>query len=136
MNQYHWDHNMNQAPREPRGKKQGGSTLGIILILVGLYWILKETGWSVYLPGWDFVRETFHSVFNFVHVHLGNLLLPILLLVTGLALISGRRKVGGLLLLIALLIFIPGLIIPGVLMVIFFPVLLIIVGILVLRSIL
>lgn len=133
MNQNQWDQNMNHPPQE---KKRGGSTLGVILVVIGLYWIIKETGWSVYLPGWEFFRDSVRTVSSFLVEHLGNFLVPILLLVTGVALISGRRRVGGLLLLIGLLIFIPGLIIPGVLMVVFFPVLLIIVGILVLRSIL
>lgn len=133
MNTNDWHQTTNQCPKE---KKHKGSVLGVILIVVGIYWILRETGWFIHLPGWEFFRDRIWETFSFLRVELGDLLLPILLLVTGLLLVSGRRRVGGLLVLIALLVFIPGIVVPGILMVMFFPLLLIIVGILLIKSIL
>ncbi|WP_163709871.1 hypothetical protein [Mangrovibacterium lignilyticum] len=133
MNQQDWHQTTNQCPKE---KPRRGSTLGVILIVVGIYWIIKETGWAVYLPGWEFFRDRFVETFSFLKMELGDLLLPVLLLVTGLLLVSGKRRVGGLLIVIALLIFIPGIVIPGVLMVLFFPLLLVIIGIMLIKSLL
>ncbi|WP_372773739.1 hypothetical protein [Mangrovibacterium sp.] len=134
MNQSNWNQNGDPDRSE---KKKGGSTLGVILIAIGAYWILKETGLSVHLlPVWEIFRDLFGDLFRFLHQHLGDLLLPILLLAAGLLLVGGKRKVGGLLVLIVLLIVIPGIFVPGVIAVFLFPVFIIILGILVIRSLL
>jgi hypothetical protein len=125
-----------QDPNEQKERKHGGTTLGIILIFVGIYWIVKETGLGAYLPGWEFYRDAFFDIYSFLRINLGDFLLPVLLVITGLLMISGRRRVGGLIALIVLLLFLPGLIIPGVLMIVFFPVVLIIIGVMLIKSLL
>lgn len=134
MNQSNWNENGDLDRSE---KKKGGSTLGVILIAVGVYWILKETGLVMHLlPVWEMFRDLFGDLYNFLHVHLGDFLLPILLLLAGLLLVSGKRKIGGLIVLIVLLIFIPDIFVPGVMAVFLFPVFMIILGIIVIRSLL
>ncbi|PTN07335.1 hypothetical protein [Mangrovibacterium marinum] len=123
-----------QQPEGEKERKSGGAALGIIFIVVGLYWIAKETGLGAYLPGWEFFRDTLYEIYHFLSTKLGDYLLPILLVITGLLLVSGRRKVGGLVVLIALLFLLPDLAIPGVLMVVFFPVVLIVIGVVLLKS--
>lgn len=117
-------------------RKQGGSVIGIIFIVVGIYWIVRETGLGIYLPGWEFFRDALWSIYDFLKVNMGDFLLPALLVITGVLMITGRRKVGGLIALIALLVFLPGIGIPGVLMVVFFPVILIIIGVMLIKSLL
>jgi len=121
---------------ELKERKHGGSVLGIIFIAVGVYWIVRETGLGVYLPGWDFFRDALWDIYFFLRENLGDFLLPILLVITGVLMITGRRKVGGLIALIALLIFLPGIGIPGVVMVVFFPVVLIFIGVMLIKSLL
>lgn len=121
---------------ENKDRKHGGSVIGIIFIVVGLYWIVKETGLGAYLPGWEFFRDALWSIYDFMKVNLGDFLLPVLLVITGVLMITGHRKVGGLIALMALLVFLPGIGIPGVFMVIFFPVVLIIIGVMLIKSLL
>lgn len=132
MNEQHW----NTVPGDSRpNRKQGTSVFGIVLVVIGLYWILKETGWSIHLPGLEWIREAVYSVSGFLKQHLGDLLVPVLILVVGLLLISGRRRIGALLVLLVLALLLPGLILPGLFLLFTFPVLLILVGVLVIRSI-
>lgn len=131
MNEQQWNTASGNSHRE---RKQGTSVFGIVLVVIGLYWLLKETGWSVHLPGLEPIRDAAYSVVSFVRQHLGNLLVPVLILTIGLVLISGRRQFGGLLLLLVLAVFLPGLILPGLFLLFTFPVLLILVGVLVIRS--
>lgn len=132
MNTQHWNTNPENGYPE---RKHRGSFLGVILVVIGLYWILKETGWMINLPGFDAIREGVYSASNFMHEHLGNLLVPVLILAVGLLLVSGRRRIGGLVFLVLLVVFLPGLIIPGIFLLFAFPILLILVGVLVIRSI-
>jgi len=126
-----------QTPgNENRSKHKGGSVLGILLIVVGAYWILKETGWGIYLPDWSFFRERFWEVYNFLRAEMGELLLPLFLMIVGVLLVAGRRVGGGLLILLALLVFLPGIIIPGILVVFSLPLVLIIIGIMLVKSLL
>lgn len=96
---------------------------------------MKETGWVFHLPGIEFLRDGVFAVYDFFHQYLGKLLVPVVLLVIGLLLVSGRRRIGWLVLLLLVLVFMPGLIVPGVLLIIAFPVILIVLGLLVIRSI-
>ncbi len=133
MNYHNWNQTSEPVQTE---KRKSGSTFGIILIAIGLYWILKETGCLAYLPSWDYFRDIANDLYSTFKINVGDLMLPLLLVLTGALLISGRRKIGGLLFLIALLWFIPGIVIPGVIVVLFFPVILIVVGVLLIKSLL
>ncbi|MGQ8336110.1 hypothetical protein ACUNWD_06120 [Sunxiuqinia sp. A32] len=123
--------------RHEEHPKKGSSTLGTILIILGLYFILKETGWLHGIPGWDVFRSSFSNFFNIFHFHAINITWPLVLLIVGAFLIMGRRIIGGILVLLAILFFLPGLIIiPGILAVFLLPVLLIILGVIVISRIL
>ena len=95
--------------------KRPGSLLGTILIIVGILWILREIGWQI--NTWD----------------IG---LPEILLIVGVILIVGRRFIGTLLVVLAILLFLPHLIIPGILLFLLFPVLLIVLGVIVITRLL
>ena len=119
------------GPRE--GKKNNGiSLLGILLVVVGTLWFLKELHWLSDFFVWnnpiDQVVRVIQGIFNTAVASVG---LPAVLLVAGIILLAGRRLIGTLLILMALLFFLPHLILPGIILVILFPVLLIIVGIII-----
>ncbi|MCW0482626.1 hypothetical protein [Gaoshiqia sediminis] len=117
-------------------KRRGGSFLGTILIIVGLLWILKEFGWQLGFPAVESIRHAIAGVFTIFRVHAWTFGLPVLLLIAGVLLVIGHRGIGIFLLVLAVLLFMPHLIIPGILAIIFFPVLLIIVGIILLTKLL
>lgn len=119
-----------------RDKRHENSTLGTILIVIGIFWILKELGWQSGIPVWDTIHNQTAEFIEFIRIHFSQFGLPVILLGAGLLLISGRRGFGFLLLLLAALLVWPHLIIPGVLAIIFFPVLLIVLGIILLSKLL
>jgi len=116
-------------------KKHSGSFWAYVLIIFGVLWILSKSGWDINLPN---IGGFFAGIGNFF----GNLAhwsagvtLPILILLAGIVLIAGRRFFGALFLVILILIVVPHfLIIPGILMFLFFPVVLIIIGIVILSK--
>jgi hypothetical protein len=116
-------------------RKNSGSFLAWVLIIFGILWILKHNGWDIHFPN---IGEFFSSLGNFF----GNLahwsggsILPILIIAFGIVLLLGRKFFGALFLVIILLIVLPNfLIIPGILMIVFFPLILIIIGIVVLSK--
>ena len=116
-------------------KKHSGSFLAYVLIIFGILWILKQSGWDIHFPN---IGEFFAGVGNFF----GNLshwsngtLLPWLVIFIGILLIAGRRFFGALLVVVLMMIILPHfLIIPGILMILFFPVILIIIGIVILSK--
>ncbi|MBC8004099.1 MAG: hypothetical protein H7X84_01385 [Verrucomicrobia bacterium] len=116
-------------------KRNKGTFWAYVLIIVGILWIMKRSGWDINLPG-------FGGFFSAIALFFGNLAhwsagatLPILLLLAGIILIAGRRFIGALLLVFLILIILPHfLIIPGILMIIFFPLILIIIGIIILTK--
>jgi hypothetical protein len=116
-------------------RKNSGSFLAWVLIIFGVLWILKQSGWDIHFPN---IGEFFSGIGHFV----GNLafwsgssVLPILIIAFGIVLILGRKFFTALFLVIILLIVIPNfLIIPGILMILFFPLILIIIGIIVLSK--
>lgn len=120
-----------------RERRSGPSFLGIVLLVVGLLWILKEIGWHIGLPGWDAVNHAAGSFLNIFHVAAVAITWPVILLIVGILLLIGRRLVGTVLVLLALFLFLPHLmIIPGILAVIFFPVILIVLGIIIISRLL
>ena len=116
-------------------KRNSGSFWAYVLIIVGILWLLKRSGWDVNLPGFGDLFAAIGNMFgNLAHWSNG-MIYPILILIAGIVLIAGRRFFGALLFVIILLMIIPHfLIIPGVLMILFFPVILIIVGIIILTK--
>jgi len=116
-------------------KRHSGSFWAYVLIIVGILWILKKSGWDINLPGFG---EFFAGIGHFF----GNLFqmtafatVPVLIILFGIVLILGRKFFGALLLVLLVMIIVPHfLIIPGILMIIFFPLILIIIGIIVLTK--
>ncbi|WP_299580974.1 hypothetical protein [uncultured Sunxiuqinia sp.] len=117
-------------------RKSDGSFLGTVLIIVGVLWILKEFGWHIGLPGWHAVREGMSNFFNIFHVGAVSITWPVILLIVGVLLLAGRRLVGALLLVLAVLFVLPHVIIPGILTIVFFPIILVVVGIILISKIL
>jgi len=106
-----------------------------VLIIFGILWILNKSGWDVNLPGVGALFAAFGSLFGHLTQWSAGINIPILLLILGILLIAGRRLFGALLLVLLIMILIPHfLIIPGILMIVFFPVILIIIGIVVLTK--
>lgn len=116
-------------------RRHSGSFWAYVLIIVGILWILKKSGWDINLPG---IGEFFSGIGQFF----GNMFqmtafatVPLLIILFGVLLILGRKILGALLLVLLVMIIVPHfLIIPGILMIIFFPLILIIVGIIVLTK--
>lgn len=116
-------------------KRHSGSFWAYFLIIVGLLWMLKQSGWDINLPGiGDFFAGMGHLFGNLASWSM-SALVPVLIIFLGIVLILGRRFFGALFLVLLLMIILPHiLIIPGILMIIFFPVVLIIIGIIVLTK--
>lgn len=130
-------HNHRTETHYHRERRSGGSFLGVVLLIVGLLWILKEIGWHIGLPGWNAVQHATGSFLNIFHFAAWTITWPIILLVVGFLLIAGRRLIGTVLVLLALFLFLPHfIIIPGILAIIFFPVLLIVLGIILISRLL
>jgi len=116
-------------------RRHSGSFWAYVLIIVGILWILKKSGWDINLPG---LGEFFSGIGQFF----GNLFhmtafatVPVLIILFGILLILGRKFLGALFLVLLVVILVPHfLIIPGILMIIFFPIILIIIGIIVLSN--
>jgi len=116
-------------------RRHSGSFWAYVLIIVGILWILKKSGWDINLPG---LGEFFSGIGQFF----GNLFhmtafatVPVLIILFGILLILGRKFLGALFLVLLVMIIVPHfLIIPGILMIIFFPIILIIIGIIVLSN--
>ncbi|MBL7967657.1 MAG: hypothetical protein JNK09_11705 [Prolixibacteraceae bacterium] len=116
-------------------RKHSGSFWAYVLIIFGVLWLLKQTGWDIHFPN---IGEFFSSIGHFF----GSLAqwsfgaaIPVLIILIGVGLILGRRFLGALLFVLLLLLLLPNfLIIPGILMVLFFPIILIIIGIIILSK--
>jgi len=116
-------------------RRHSGTFWAYVLIIVGILWILKKSGWDINLPG---LGEFFSGIGQFF----GNLFhmtafatVPVLIILFGVLLILGRKFLGALFLVLLVMIIVPHfLIIPGILMIIFFPIILIIIGIIVLSN--
>lgn len=127
MENHYYDRHSNHHAKE---RRSGGSFWGIVLLVVGLLWILKEVGWHT-------VEHAAGSFLNVFHVAALTITWPIILLLVGIVLLIGRRLIGTLLVILALIFFLPHLIIiPGILAVVFFPVLLVVAGIIIISRLL
>lgn len=117
-------------------RKSSGTFWAWVLIIFGLIWILNKSGWDVNLPGFGAFFTGIGHFFGSLFRLSAAALLPILIVLAGIMLILGRRFLGALLFVLLFLILIPHfLIVPGILMIVFFPVLLIIIGIIILTKI-
>lgn len=116
-------------------RRHSGSFWAYVLIIFGLLWILKKSGWEINLPGLgDFFAGIGHFFSNFAHWSTAAFF-PILIILIGIILLVGRRFIGALFLVFLLMMLIPHfLIIPGILMIVFFPLILIIIGIVILTK--
>jgi hypothetical protein len=124
-----------QMERHCEQRRHSGSFWAYVLIIGGLLWIMSKSGWDIHLPG---LGDFFNGIGQFFG-HLGTwsagAFLPLLVILAGIILIAGRRFFGALFLVILIMILVPHfLIIPGILMFLFFPVLLIIIGIIILTK--
>lgn len=112
-------------------RKHSGSFLAYVLIIFGILWILKRSGWDIHLPGLGYFFELAGNLFHWI----SGMSLPLLIVLLGVILIIGRKFFGALFLVLLLLIIIPNfLIIPGILMILFIPFFLIILGIIILSN--
>ncbi len=121
--------------RQIEHKRHSGSFWAYVLIIFGILWIMKQSGWDIHFPGiGDFFSGIGHFFSNLAHWSFGAAL-PVLIILIGIAVLAGRRFFGALLFVVLLMIFIPHfLIIPGILMILFFPLILIIIGIIILTK--
>ena len=121
--------------RQIEHKRHSGSFWAYVLIIFGILWIMKQSGWDIHFPGiGDFFSGIGHFFSNLAHWSFGAAL-PVLIILIGIAVLAGRRFFGALLFVVLLMIFIPHfLIIPGILMILLFPLILIIIGIIILTK--
>ncbi len=117
-------------------KRHSGSFFAYVLIIFGIFWLLKKNGWDINLPDMGgFFAGIGHFFGNLFQLSAGAAL-PALIIVAGILLIIGRRFFGALFLVLLILILIPHfLILPGILMIVFFPITLIVIGIIILTKI-
>ena len=128
-----WHRSERRYGHPDHGKRQKGSFLGVVLILIGLFLIIRELGWQFGFPVWQSIRD---FVFVGFHPHLHPIGTAVILLLVGLLLLSWRRVIGAIVIGLAFLFFLPHLFISGLLVLLFFPVLLIILGIIILSRLL
>ena len=116
-------------------KKSSGSFWAWVIIIFGIMWLLSKSGWDINLPGiGDFFGGIGH-LFGSLASWSASALVPLLIVLLGIVLIFGRKFIGALFLVLLIMIILPHfLIIPGILMIIFFPVVLIIIGIIILTK--
>ena len=116
-------------------KRHSGSFWAYVLIIIGILWILKQSGWDINLPRLGEFFQGFGQFFgNLFHWSEGAVI-PVLVILAGIILLAGRRFFGALLLVLLIMIIVPHfLIIPGILIILFFPIVLIIVGIIILTK--
>lgn len=105
-------------------------TIALILIGIGLLWIVKQMGGFFFFPDINFhglfspIRNAVHNISHFIFSW------PMILIVIGLLLLSGKRKGGLVLLIIGAIFILPKIIVLSVgVLFILFPLLLIVLGI-------
>jgi hypothetical protein len=116
-------------------KKSSGSFWAWVLIIFGIIWLLSRSGWDINLPGIGDFFAGIGNVFGSLASWSASALVPLLIIFLGIVLILGRKFIGALFLVLLIMIILPHfLIVPGILMIIFFPVVLIIIGIIILTK--
>ncbi len=122
---------MEKLPQERTHKKDNSKeVLALVLIGIGLVWILKQTGFFFRFPFLNFheifspIRSAFHGIGHLVFSW------PVILIIIGAVLMSGKRSGGLVLLIIGGIFLLPKLFIfSGATIVFLFPVILIALGI-------
>ncbi len=111
-------------------KENKNETLALVLIGIGLFWLLKQTGLFFHFQFFHLnhilepIRHSFHSFGHFIFSW------PMILIIIGLVLVAGKRSGGLVLLIIGGIFIIPKIfILTGVTIVFLFPVILIVLGI-------
>jgi len=117
-------------------KRHSGSFWAYVIIVIGLLWMLKRSGWDINLPGiGDFFSGLGHFFGSFAGWASSAVLFPVLIIFIGILLLVGRRFFGALFLVLLVMMLLPHLlIIPGILMIVFFPFILIGIGIVILTK--
>jgi hypothetical protein len=116
-------------------RKSSGSFFAWVLIILGTIWLLKHNGWDINFPNIGELVTGFVNFFtNFAHWST-SAIFPLIIIFLGIMLIIGRKFLGALFLILILMIVLPWfLVIPGILLVVFLPIILIVIGIVVLSS--
>lgn len=127
----HSVHNRYNHCSSERTHRGGGSFLGTILVIIGIIWLLKEAGWHWGIMGWNVVGNIFTGMLTFFGTIAWIIGIPIILLIAGIILIAGRRTLGSILVIIGILLLLNHFIIPGLVLLLFTPLILIILGILI-----
>lgn len=110
-------------------KENSRETLALVLIGIGLFWILKQTGVFHHLGFFHFdifrpIRHAIQGVGHFIFSW------PMILIIIGVVLLAGKRSGGLVLLIIGGIFLLPKLIfISGATILILFPIILIALGI-------
>ncbi|MDX9883760.1 MAG: hypothetical protein RBS73_16990 [Prolixibacteraceae bacterium] len=116
-------------------QRKSGSTLAWILIVLGVVLILKNTGWGLSIPGIGWMFAAIGRFFSNAFHAISQIGWPLVLIIAGILLLIGRRFLGGLVLFLILLFILPKFIlIPGILLILFVPFILIIAGIVILTK--
>jgi len=116
-------------------RNHSGTFWAYVFIIAGILWLMSKNGWDIHMTGIGGLFAGIGHFFSSLANWSIGAFLPILAIIAGVLLIAGRRFFGALLLVILVMILVPHfLIIPGILMFLFFPVLLIIIGIVILTK--
>ncbi len=126
------DYNHYRTERSHKGRASG---LGTILLIIGIIWLLKETGWQFHLHGGEF-GNIIAGFASFLGAIAWIVSIPVILLIVGILLITGRKVLGTILVILGILFLLNNLIIPGFVMILFSPIVLIIIGVLLLIKLL
>ncbi len=121
---------MERIDKQDRTQNNSRSTLAIVLIVIGLLWIFKQSGFFYGFPfvHFDHVFRPVGRVFSsLAHVVFS---WPMIFIIIGLVLMAGKRSAGTVLLIIGGIFLLPKLFFfTGAMVFLFFPLLLIVVGI-------
>lgn len=122
---------MERIDREQvRNKEQSRNVLAIVLIVIGVLWIIRQTGFYYGFPFFH-LGQVFEPVGrvlgSFTHLIFS---WPMILILVGLVLMAGKRSAGLVLLIIGGIFLLPKLFLfSGAMVILFLPLVLIVVGI-------
>ncbi len=114
----------------PQRKDNSRVVLAVVLILIGVFWLLKKMGFYYEFPRvlWENIYFPFRHFFH----NWGHILFswPMILIIVGLVLLAGKRSGGLILIVVGIVFILPRLFfLPGVTATLLFPVLLIGIGV-------
>ena len=115
---------------EPHKRDNSRLVLAIALIMIGVFWILKKLGFYIEFQPY-FYENIFFPIRHFFH-SFGNIVFswPMILIIVGIILLAGKRSGGIVLLIIGAIFLIPKLFfLHGITVTLFFPLLLIGIGV-------